>query len=45
MKALLDQRDLLAQLVPPAHLDLQALSVTLVRGVLLGNLVFLERTV
>lgn len=42
MKALLDQRDQLAQAVPPAHLDLLALWVTLVRGVLLVNLVFLE---
>lgn len=42
MKALLDQRDQLDQVVPLARLDLLALWVTLVRGVLLGNLVFLE---
>lgn len=40
MKALLDQRDPLAQLVPPARLALLALWETLVRGVLLVNLVF-----
>lgn len=45
MKALLDQRGQLARLVPPAHLDLLALSVTLVRGVLLVNPVFQEQTV
>lgn len=45
MKALLDQRDQLAQLVPPAHLDLLALWVTLVRGVLLVNPASLEPTV
>lgn len=45
MKALLDLRDQLAQLVPLAHLALPALLVTLVRGVLLVNPVSLELTV
>lgn len=45
MKGLRDQRDLLARLVPPAHLDLLALLVTLVRGASLVNLVWLEPTV
>lgn len=42
MKALLDQRDQLVQVVPPAHLDLLALWATLERGVLLVNLASLE---
>lgn len=45
MKALLDQRDLLAQLVLPVRLDLLALWATLARGELLANLVSLERMV
>lgn len=45
MKALLDQRDQLVQVVPLAHLDLRALWATLESGVLLVNLVCLELTV
>lgn len=42
MKALLDQRALLAQLVLPARPDILALLVTLVRGDLLVKLVYPE---
>lgn len=45
MKALLDQRDPLVQVVLPALLDLPALWATLERGVLLVNPASLELTV
>lgn len=45
MKALLDQRDQPAQVVPLAHLDLLALWETLGRGVPLVNPAFLALTV